>query len=44
VLRLTGSGKKKLARARGHRASGKLLITVKGGKSLEKAVLLSLKK
>jgi hypothetical protein len=44
TLRLTAPGKKKLAQARGHRASGKLLITVKGGKSFEKTVQLSLKK
>lgn len=44
VLRLTGSGRKRLAHARHHRASGKLLITVKGGKSLEKTVLLAAKK
>ena len=44
TLRLTGAGKKKLARARAHRASGKLRITVKGGKSLEKTVQLVLKR
>jgi hypothetical protein len=44
TLRLTGAGKSKLAHARRHRLSAKLLITVRGGKQLEKTVLLVAKK
>jgi len=42
TLRLSNAGKKKLARARHHRASAKLAISVKGGRTLEKAVQLTL--
>lgn len=40
TLKVTPPGKRKLAHARRHRLSGKLLVKVKGGKSLEKTVLL----
>jgi hypothetical protein len=44
TLHLTGVGRKKLAHARHHRVSAKLLISVTGGKQLEKTVLLAVKK
>jgi len=42
TLHVSTAGKKKLARARHHRASAKLLISVKGGKAVEKTVQLTL--
>jgi 5-hydroxyisourate hydrolase-like protein (transthyretin family) len=42
TLRLTSAGKKRLAHAHRHRTSAKLVITVTGGKQIEKTVLLSL--
>jgi hypothetical protein len=42
TLKVTAAGKKKLARAKRHRVSAKLVVAVKGGKQLEKAVQLSL--
>jgi hypothetical protein len=42
TLRLTAAGRKRLAHARHHRVSGKLLLSVRGGRQLEKTVQLSL--
>jgi hypothetical protein len=42
TLHLTATGRKKLAHARHHRVAGKLLLSVAGGKQLEKTVRLSL--
>jgi hypothetical protein len=41
VVRLTGAGKSALGKAKGHRLSGKLLVTVAGGASVTKPVVLS---
>jgi hypothetical protein len=42
TLRVTAAGKKRLSHARHHRVSAKLVISVKGGKQIEKTVQLSL--
>jgi hypothetical protein len=39
-VRLTGAAKSRLARARGHRISATLVVTVRGGSTLKKAVAL----
>jgi hypothetical protein len=41
TLRVTAAGKKRLAHASKHRVSAKLVISVKGGKQIEKTVQLS---
>jgi Carboxypeptidase regulatory-like domain len=41
TLRLSASGKKQLAQAHHHRMSAKLVVTVTGGKKIEKTVLIS---
>lgn len=43
TLRLTGSGAKALLAVKHHRASGKLVILVKEGKSVERSVQVSIK-
>ena len=42
TLRLSAAGKQQLAHARRHRMSAKLIVTVVGGKKIEKTVLISL--
>jgi len=39
-VRLTGAAKSRLARARGHRISATLVVTVRGGSTIKKAVTL----